>query len=107
MNLFDLSNEVAVVIGATGALGGAMAEGLAEAGAKVAVVGRNAERGETRVAGIKKTGGTAAFFSADAVDRVSLHTAHAQIEKQLGAPTVLVNAAGGNDPKATVTDELR
>ena len=42
MNLFDLTNDVVVVIGATGALGGAMAEGLAAAGAKVAVVGRNA-----------------------------------------------------------------
>src|SRR2546422_309103 len=104
MNLFDLTNDVAVVIGATGALGGAMAEGLAAAGAKVAVVGRNAERGETRAAAIEKAGGSAAFFSANALDRASLHAAHAQIEKRLGAPTVLVNAAGGNDPKATVTD---
>ncbi len=47
--LFDLSKEIAVVIGATGALGGAVAEGLAEAGAKIAVVGRNAERGNARV----------------------------------------------------------
>ena len=46
--LFDLSNEVAVVIGATGALGGAVAEGLAEAGARIAVVGRKAERGNAR-----------------------------------------------------------
>src|SRR4051812_44561660 len=67
MNLFDLSNEVAVVIGATGVLGGKIAEGLANAGAKIAVVGRNAERGEARVCEIKKTGGTAKFFSADAV----------------------------------------
>ena len=106
MNLFDLTNDVAVVIGATGALGGAMAEGLAAAGAKVAVVGRNAERGETRAAAIEKAGGTAAFFSANALDRASLHAAHAQIEKRLGVPTVLVNAAGGNDPKATVSDQL-
>ena len=44
--LFDLSGEVAVVIGGTGVLGGALAQGLAEAGAKVAVLGRNSERGE-------------------------------------------------------------
>ena len=76
MNLFDLTNEVAVVIGASGALGGAIAEGLAAAGAKVAVIGRNAERGEARAASIKKQGGTAAFISADAMDRASLHVAH-------------------------------
>ena len=107
MNLFDLTNEVAVVIGATGALGGAMAEGLAAAGANVAVVGRNAERGETRVSVIRKLGGTAAFISADAMKRESLHEAHEQIAKSLGAPTILVNAAGGNDPKATVTADMK
>jgi len=106
-NLFDLTNEVAVVIGATGVLGGGMADGLAAAGAKVAVVGRNAERGEARVAAIKKSGGTAAFFSADAMKRDSLVAANEQITKSLGAPTILVNAAGGNDPKATVTADMQ
>ena len=106
-NLFDLTNEVAVVIGATGVLGGAMAEGLAATGAKVAVVGRNAERGAARVATIKKSGGTAAFFSADAMKRDSLGAAHEQIAKSLGAPTILVNAAGGNDPKATITADMK
>ena len=48
MKLFDLSGEVAVVVGGTGVLGGALAEGLAEAGAKVAVLGRNEERGQAR-----------------------------------------------------------
>lgn len=106
MNLFDLSNEVAVVIGATGVLGGKMAEGLAQAGAKVAVLGRNAERGEARVCEIKKTGGIAKFFSADAMSRDSLKASHGEIEKSLGAPTILVNAAGGNDPKVTVANGL-
>ncbi len=106
VELFDLSNEVAVVIGATGALGGALAEGLAEAGAKVAVVGRNADRGETRVAAIRGKGGTAGFFTADAVKRENLQVAHKAIEKAFGAPTILVNAAGGNDSKVTVTSDL-
>jgi NAD(P)-dependent dehydrogenase (short-subunit alcohol dehydrogenase family) len=106
-NIFDLSNDVAVVIGATGVLGGAIAEGLAASGAKVAIIGRSAERGEARVAAIKKAGGSAAFYSADALKREELHAAHEKIGSTLGAPTILVNAAGGNDPKATVTAEQK
>jgi NAD(P)-dependent dehydrogenase (short-subunit alcohol dehydrogenase family) len=105
MNLFDLSGEVAVVIGATGVLGGALAQGLAEAGAKVAVLGRNSERGQARVKAIQDKSGQAAFITADAVRRESLHAAHEEIVKLLGPPTILVNAAGGNDPKVTVTSE--
>ena len=107
MNLFDLSGDVAVVIGGTGVLGGALAEGLAAAGAAVAVIGRNAERGETRAEAIRKAGGKALFVAADAIDRAQLHATHEHIRSALGAPTVLVNAAGGNDPKATVTDTQR
>ena len=103
MNHFDLSNDVAVVIGATGVLGGAMAEGLASAGAKVAVLGRNAERGEARAKTIKGQGGEATFFAVDAMDPQSLRHAHSAIEEYLGSPTILLNAAGGNDAKVTVT----
>lgn len=105
MQLFDLSGEVAVVIGATGALGGALAEGLAQAGATVAVLGRNEERGQACVKAITSKGGLAAFFSADAMQKASLRAAHQAIEKSFGAPAILVNAAGGNDPKAAVTPE--
>lgn len=107
MNLFDLSKDVAVVIGATGALGGAIAEALAQAGAKVAVAGRNAERGQARAAAIAKAGGKARFFAADASQRESLRSAHEAIRAEFGDATVLVNAAGGNDPKVTVTAEKR
>jgi NAD(P)-dependent dehydrogenase (short-subunit alcohol dehydrogenase family) len=105
MKRFDLTGEVAVVIGATGVLGGALAEGLAGAGAKVAVLGRNEERGQARVKAIEAKGGKAAFFSCDASSRSSLAEAHKKLEASLGAPTILVNAAGGNDPKVTVTPE--
>ena len=88
-NLFDLAGETAVVIGGTGALGGAIAHGLAAAGAKVTVIGRT-NRGDLP------------FVAADATDADSLRKAHAQT----GTPTILVNAAGGNDPKATVTPEM-
>ncbi len=105
MRWFDLTGEVAVVIGATGTLGGAVAEGFAEAGATVAVVGRNRERGEARAKKINERGGRAVFFAADALRRDSLQAAHRAIEQSLGTPTILVNAAGGNDPKATVSAE--
>jgi NAD(P)-dependent dehydrogenase (short-subunit alcohol dehydrogenase family) len=103
VNLFDLTGEVAVVIGATGVLGGAMAEGLAGAGAKVAVLGRNAQRGEERARSIEKAGGSAGFFSADALDQRSLQAACESVSNRMGVPTILVNAAGGNDPRVTVT----
>ena len=103
--LFGLADEVAVVIGATGVLGGALAQGLGEAGARVAVLGRNADRGQARVKEIQKSGGKAQFFEADAVNKASLRAAHEQVLKTLGKPSVLVNAAGGNDPKVVVTAE--
>jgi NAD(P)-dependent dehydrogenase (short-subunit alcohol dehydrogenase family) len=103
--LFDLSDEVAVVIGATGVLGGALAQGLAQAGAKVAVLGRDAPRGQARVQSILSSGGQAAFFSADATNRESLKQAHRQLEQSLGSPGILINAVGGNDPKVTVSAE--
>lgn len=104
-NLFDLKGEVAVVIGATGVLGGALAEGLAHAGASIAVLGRSHDRGNACVSRITKAGGKAKFFHADATQHASLAAAHQEIEAALGAPTILVNAAGGNDPKTTVTPD--
>ncbi len=105
-NLFDLSSDVAIVIGGTGILGGALADGLAASGAKVAVVGRNAKRGEARAKAIQEAGGTAAFFAVDAVDRGQMADIHRKIEKAFGPPTILVNAAGGNDSRVTVTHDL-
>lgn len=100
--LFDLSDDVVVVIGGTGGLGGAMADALAACGARVAVVGRSAERGAIRVAEIEAAGGRAIFQSADAMCRDSLTTARDAIQAALGTVTVLVNAAGGNRPEATL-----
>lgn len=102
-SLFHLQHETAAIIGATGTLGGTIAEALGAAGASIAVLGRNAERGQACVGRITSAGGKAAFFSADAIDRGSLEAARAAIEKALGPVSILVNAAGGNDPKVTVT----
>ncbi|GIX04197.1 MAG: D-mannonate oxidoreductase [Planctomycetaceae bacterium] len=101
-SLFDLRDEVAVVIGGTGVLGGAMAEALAVHGAKVAIVGRNVEAGHQRVQRLRELGGEADFFAADALQRESLEQAQESIEQRWGAVSVLVNAAGGNKPAATL-----
>ena len=61
--LFGLDGQVAVVIGGTGVLGGALAEGIAQAGAKVVVAGRSHERGLERVQNILAHGGSAAVTS--------------------------------------------
>jgi NAD(P)-dependent dehydrogenase (short-subunit alcohol dehydrogenase family) len=106
-SLFDLSNDIAVVIGGTGVLGGALATGLGLAGAKVAVLGRSKERGESRAHLIREAGGRAVFLSCDAQDPASLKAAHGDVIKAFGHPTVLVNAAGGNDPKVTVVGERK
>lgn len=104
-DLFDLSGEVAMVIGATGVLGGAIAEGLAAHGAQVAVLGRNEERGQARVDAITAAGGTACFLHCDASDKESLEAALAATCEQYERCSILVSAAGGNDPKVTVTEE--
>jgi NAD(P)-dependent dehydrogenase (short-subunit alcohol dehydrogenase family) len=101
-DLFSLEKETAVVIGGTGVLGGAMADALAAAGARVAIVGRSEDRGRQRVQAIAAAGGTAAFHSADALDRASLARARDAIEANWGLVSVLVNAAGGNRPEATL-----
>ncbi|HSA03229.1 MAG TPA: SDR family oxidoreductase [Candidatus Paceibacterota bacterium] len=102
-SLFDLTGEIAVLIGGTGVLGGALAEGLARAGAKIALLGRNSERGQARMQAIRDQGGIAQFYAADACVGDQLQQTCDRIHQDLGAPTLLVNAAGGNDPRVTVT----
>lgn len=104
-NLFDLSEEVAVVVGGTGVLGGAMAGALAEAGARVVVAGRSAERGEQRIREIKDQGGDAVFVETDATERESVLDLLEIAADTYGIPSVLINAAGGNNPNVTVSPE--
>lgn len=105
MNLFDLSGDVAAVMGGTGVLGGATAEALAAAGARVAIVGRDPTRGAARVLAIRQAGGEAEFFPADTLQHSSLTECREHINARFGPVTVLINAAGGTDPAATVSPQ--
>src|SRR5947209_582831 len=100
--LFALDQEIVVVVGGTGTLGGALADALAGAGARVAIVGRNQERGQERVRHIVAAGGQALFEAADAQDRSSLIRAREAILAKWAGVSVLVNAAGGNRSDATL-----
>jgi NAD(P)-dependent dehydrogenase (short-subunit alcohol dehydrogenase family) len=95
-DLFDLTGRVAAVIGGTGVLGGALCEGLAAAGASVAVLGQSQERGAARVASIAGAGGRAAAITLDATELDSLRAAAGEVERQLGPVDILINAVGVN-----------
>jgi len=100
--LFSLEGQVAVVTGGTGVLGGAMARGLARAGAKVGVLGRHRETAEAALQAIEKDGGEALAMTADVLDRGQLEAARGAVVEQWGRLDVLINAAGGNMPSATL-----
>ena len=101
-DLFSLHGQVAIVTGGTGVLGGAMAGGLARAGAKVGVLGRRREQAAAAVQAIEAQGGIALALPADVLDRGQLETARETVLARWGRLDVLVNGAGGNMPSATL-----
>jgi NAD(P)-dependent dehydrogenase (short-subunit alcohol dehydrogenase family) len=103
-SLYSLEGQVAVVTGGTGVLGRAMAMALAKAGARVGVLGRREAAAEEVAALIQAGGGEALAIPADIRDRDSLATARDRLLKRWDAVHTLVNAAGGNQPAATVGD---
>ncbi len=93
----DLEGRVAIVTGASGVLGGAIARGLAAAGARVGLLARRRDRLEALAAELEG----AFVLEADVLDRASLEGARAQVDRL----DVLVNAAGGNVAAATTGDQ--
>lgn len=95
-SLFSLHGKVAVVIGGTGELCGAMAEGMAGAGAEVVLVGRNEEKAKVRLDRIAAAGGKAYFVSAEASEKAALEQLLATVLKRSGRVDIVVNGAGVN-----------
>ncbi len=96
--LYSLEGKTAVVIGGTGELCGAMAIGLAQAGAEVVLVGRSEEKAKEKIALIESLGGKAYFVTAEATKRESLENLLAAAVAQSGKIDILVNGAGVNSP---------
>ena len=101
--MFGLTGKVAVVTCGTGVLGGAMARGLASAGAKVAILGRRADKAAEMAQFIADAGGQAMPAPADVMDTASLEAARDTVLAAWGRIDILINAAGGTTPQATVS----
>ncbi|MGM9736569.1 MAG: SDR family oxidoreductase [Candidatus Cryptobacteroides sp.] len=103
-NLFDLTGRVVVMTGACGVLGRSIVKYFAAQGAEVVLLSRerSAELGQRLVGEIKAAGGEACFFPTDVLDKVILERNYEQIMEKYGRIDVLLNAAGGNMPSATV-----
>ncbi len=96
---YGLSGKVAVVVGGTGELCGAIAEGIAAAGAEAILVGRNAGKAAPRLERIAAAGGRAWFASCEATSKAGLEGLLAEVLARSGRVDVLVNGAGVNSPK--------
>lgn len=97
-NLFGLRGKSAVVIGGTGELCGAMAEGLAGAGAYVYLVGRNKEKAESRLEKMRSIDGQGEFIPCDVSQKQELDQLRDRILEKTPNIDVLVNGAGINSP---------
>ena len=105
--LFDLTGRVAVVTGGYGVLGGTIAEGLIQAGASVAILGRNRSAAEAKASELQPNlaeGARTHVLTADATDEFQLRAARDELVEVLGGVDILINAAGGNVSRARTDD---
>lgn len=105
-DLFSLEGKVAVVTGATGVLGGEMAHSLARCGARVAVLGRREEKAHQVAGEIEAAGGQSLALPANVLDNGQLEHARDTLLERWGRVDILVNAAGGNVPAATLSGSV-
>ena len=101
----DLNGKVAVVTGGAGVLCSAFAKILAKSGAKVAVLDLSLERADAVAQEIIAEGGNAIGVACNVLEKDSIKAAHEEVLAKLGKCDILVNGAGGNNPRATCDDE--
>ena len=101
----DLSGKVAVVTGAGGVLCSVMAKDLARAGAKVALLNRTFEKAKAVEEAILAEGGIAKAYACNVLDKNMVEEVAKQVEADLGPCDILLNGAGGNNPRATTDKE--
>jgi 2-dehydro-3-deoxy-D-gluconate 5-dehydrogenase len=94
--LFNLSGKVAIVTGGNGGIGLGMARGLADAGASIAVVGRNEAKSQAAVDDLKARGVKAIAIATDVTDKAAVADMIARVSRELGRIDILVNNAGIN-----------
>lgn len=101
----DLTGKVAVVTGAGGVICSKIAEALAAAGAKVALLDLNEEKAQQYADAIVADGGVAKGYKANVLEKESLAECHNKVLADLGPCDILINGAGGNNPRATTDKE--
>ncbi|QAA34392.1 SDR family oxidoreductase [Clostridium manihotivorum] len=101
----DLKDKVVVITGGAGVLGSSWTDALAECGAKVAILDLSLENAEKKAAEVVANGKMAIGVEANVLNKASLKKAHEVVSDKFGPCDILINGAGGNNPKGTTTKE--
>jgi NAD(P)-dependent dehydrogenase (short-subunit alcohol dehydrogenase family) len=103
---YDFTGRAMVVTGGAGVLGGEIACSLVACGAHVAILDKDPSLADRLQDRLRRGPGKAVVVGSDVLDRAALEAAHATIRAELGPIDTLINAAGGNHPRATTGVDL-
>ena len=103
----DYKDKVVVVTGAGGLICGAMARAFAQSGAKVAALDLNEDAVKKLAEELRAEGFICNGYKANVLDKATLEEVHEAVKKDFGDCDILVNGAGGNNPRATTDNEYQ